>query len=120
MPRPKSILWVDDEIDGLAAHRRFLETQGFTVASAAHGDRKSTRLNSSHSQISYAVFCLNKNERASSGARGGWPERSTFATAGDRAGAARCGICVSNCSDRSFAGVCLVGVSRSTTDAFGS
>src|SRR3990167_7523390 len=24
------------------------------------GDRKSTRLNSSHSQISYAVFCLNK------------------------------------------------------------
>src|SRR2546430_10820167 len=26
-------------------------------------DRKSTRLNSSHSQISYAVFCLKKNER---------------------------------------------------------
>src|SRR5256886_4868262 len=25
---------------------------------AAHSDRKSTRLNSSHSQISYAVFCL--------------------------------------------------------------
>src|SRR5688572_31314823 len=25
-----------------------------------HGDRKSTRLNSSHSQISYAVFCLKK------------------------------------------------------------
>src|SRR5256886_4460364 len=30
--------------------------QKFTV-----GDRKSTRLNSSHSQISYAVFCLRKN-----------------------------------------------------------
>src|SRR2546430_10756033 len=32
----------------------------------AHGqlylDRKSTRLNSSHSQISYAVFCLNTEE----------------------------------------------------------
>src|SRR5256886_11320970 len=28
------------------------------------GDRKSTRLNSSHSQISYAVFCLKKtNDR---------------------------------------------------------
>src|SRR2546430_5890936 len=27
---------------------------------AARGDRKSTRLNSSHSQISYAVFCLKK------------------------------------------------------------
>src|SRR2546427_12708159 len=26
----------------------------------AHQDRKSTRLNSSHSQISYAVFCLKK------------------------------------------------------------
>src|SRR5256886_5443125 len=27
---------------------------------AREGDRKSTRLNSSHSQISYAVFCLKK------------------------------------------------------------
>ena len=29
----------------------------------ASGDRKSTRLNSSHSQISYAVFCLRSEER---------------------------------------------------------
>src|SRR5438270_8747551 len=29
-------------------------------AMVGHGDRKSTRLNSSHSQISYAVFCLKK------------------------------------------------------------
>src|SRR2546430_3002829 len=28
-----------------------------------HEDRKSTRLNSSHSQISYAVFCLKKKEK---------------------------------------------------------
>src|SRR2546430_3208073 len=27
------------------------------------GDRKSTRLNSSHSQISYAVFCLKKKQK---------------------------------------------------------
>src|SRR2546430_9639404 len=27
------------------------------------GDRKSTRLNSSHSQISYAVFCLQKKKK---------------------------------------------------------
>src|SRR5688572_32369759 len=27
-----------------------------------HPDRKSTRLNSSHSQISYAVFCLKKKK----------------------------------------------------------
>src|SRR5205085_12506863 len=30
------------------------------LAVALGGDRKSTRLNSSHSQISYAVFCLKK------------------------------------------------------------
>src|SRR5688572_31125234 len=29
----------------------------------ARTDRKSTRLNSSHSQISYAVFCLKKKKR---------------------------------------------------------
>src|SRR2546430_9406977 len=29
-------------------------------------DRKSTRLNSSHSQISYAVFCLKKKKRITS------------------------------------------------------
>src|SRR5438309_9361662 len=28
-----------------------------------HRDRKSTRLNSSHSSISYAVFCLKKNNK---------------------------------------------------------
>src|SRR2546422_4952353 len=30
--------------------------------SAARGDRKSTRLNSSHGYISYAVFCLKKKK----------------------------------------------------------
>src|SRR6266478_7275759 len=30
------------------------------------GDRKSTRLNSSHSQISYAVFCLKKKKKKKS------------------------------------------------------
>src|SRR2546430_13686775 len=32
------------------------------VAVAQRRDRKSTRLNSSHSQISYAVFCLKKKK----------------------------------------------------------
>src|SRR2546427_3627308 len=32
------------------------------VAFALSRDRKSTRLNSSHSQISYAVFCLKKKK----------------------------------------------------------
>src|SRR2546422_2164987 len=30
---------------------------------AAHEDRKSTRLNSSHGYISYAVFCLKKKKK---------------------------------------------------------
>src|SRR5256886_13529278 len=34
-----------------------------TPCYSTHVDRKSTRLNSSHSQISYAVFCLKKNAR---------------------------------------------------------
>src|SRR2546427_8320330 len=34
-----------------------------TVSFATAGDRKSTRLNSSHSQISYAVFCLKKKKK---------------------------------------------------------
>src|SRR5438128_4617034 len=35
------------------------------MVNAAHvlGDRKSTRLNSSHGSISYAVFCLKKKKR---------------------------------------------------------
>src|SRR5206468_6763775 len=33
------------------------------VAAAVSGDRKSTRLNSSHDQISYAVFCLKKKNQ---------------------------------------------------------
>src|SRR2546421_9117041 len=32
-------------------------------ATVAGGDRKSTRLNSSHDQISYAVFCLKKKKK---------------------------------------------------------
>src|SRR5258707_12043263 len=44
---------------------------GFIETSGAHGmivqlaqrDRKSTRLNSSHANISYAVFCLKKKKK---------------------------------------------------------
>src|SRR3712207_7248205 len=32
----------------------------YGVKTTNHGDRKSTRLNSSHANISYAVFCLKK------------------------------------------------------------
>src|SRR5947208_16948321 len=41
------------------------EKDGRAVAEriTAHGDRKSTRLNSSHQIISYAVFCLKKKKK---------------------------------------------------------
>src|SRR5260221_8769762 len=35
----------------------------------AHQDRKSTRLNSSHTVISYAVFCLKKKKKKNSNSR---------------------------------------------------
>src|SRR2546430_17580138 len=48
----------DEEVDVLAAG-------AVAEADAVVGflDRKSTRLNSSHSQISYAVFCLKKKKK---------------------------------------------------------
>src|SRR2546430_5556 len=42
------------------AGSRFREVTSDTDWPTYNGDRKSTRLNSSHSQISYAVFCLKK------------------------------------------------------------
>src|SRR5688572_32323004 len=41
----------------------FFGAAGFTYTVTDDGDRKSTRLNSSHSQISYAVFCLKKKKK---------------------------------------------------------
>src|SRR2546430_10768720 len=38
-------------------------TAGPAVGESGRIDRKSTRLNSSHSQISYAVFCLKKKKK---------------------------------------------------------
>src|SRR2546430_5731701 len=40
-----------------------LDTTSSTVMAPIGRDRKSTRLNSSHSQISYAVFCLKKKKK---------------------------------------------------------
>src|SRR2546430_5289069 len=40
-------------------------SSGVSVLTGAALDRKSTRLNSSHSQISYAVFCLKKKKTQS-------------------------------------------------------
>src|SRR2546430_6999497 len=56
----------------LESLRVFQKQPGFAAAivlvlalcTGANRDRKSTRLNSSHSQISYAVFCLKKKKAA--------------------------------------------------------
>src|SRR3712207_8601224 len=39
-----------------------LVEERFSGEDEGHGDRKSTRLNSSHANISYAVFCLKKKK----------------------------------------------------------
>src|SRR3712207_8439742 len=46
----------DQRVDRQQEAERHAEQRGM-------GDRKSTRLNSSHANISYAVFCLKKKKR---------------------------------------------------------
>src|SRR5438270_1671109 len=56
----------DPELEKAAADiRRALDVAVPILVGIAHvdQDRKSTRLNSSHSQISYAVFCLKKKKQ---------------------------------------------------------
>src|SRR5438874_7522794 len=57
-------------LDGAPAARAILFSERQQVFGAAvlrddvvRGDRKSTRLNSSHVEISYAVFCLKKKKK---------------------------------------------------------
>src|SRR3712207_8869187 len=70
-PRPTSDEQLDDAFalakevaDGCA--KEYGDALGTfnTVATAHDIDRKSTRLNSSHANISYAVFCLKKKSSA--------------------------------------------------------
>src|SRR2546430_382411 len=49
-----------------SAPRRWSRRAGTSPTPRWRADRKSTRLNSSHSQISYAVFCLKKKMRSAS------------------------------------------------------
>src|SRR2546430_4168616 len=49
---------------GLSGHPAAIA--GHRHGPVAGADRKSTRLNSSHSQISYAVFCLKKKKKTKS------------------------------------------------------
>src|SRR5258707_11894255 len=63
---PLPDLGAADEIDRHADRHQRVGAAHFVAAAVPHGlvcqDRKSTRLNSSHANISYAVFCLKKKK----------------------------------------------------------
>src|SRR3712207_6950667 len=52
---PPPLIYLGALVFGLLLNRRF------PISFLPRRDRKSTRLNSSHANISYAVFCLKKN-----------------------------------------------------------
>src|SRR2546427_5888644 len=56
---------IDNDADACFVERIDEKLKIFRRSVPAGGDRKSTRLNSSHSQISYAVFCLKKKKNES-------------------------------------------------------
>src|SRR5258705_9313292 len=62
---PASSLGFEPGTDSMLADWKQVSTYLNGLASVA-GDRKSTRLNSSHLGISYAVFCLKKKKPAKS------------------------------------------------------
>src|SRR3712207_7914871 len=78
--RERHVGGVDGGIDGVReVHRR---------KAIASGDRKSTRLNSSHANISYAVFCLKKKKTRISDQHTNYPtsDRETLNNTMDRRG----------------------------------
>src|SRR3712207_8750516 len=67
IPMPVQLAEVEEGVDVEAIDRQHLAVLRLGIGRTAGGDerrgkvdRKSTRLNSSHANISYAVFCLKK------------------------------------------------------------
>src|SRR2546421_4835645 len=64
---PSRLILVEQNESALhEIERELVDERGFPAAIPVLGDvrdRKSTRLNSSHDQISYAVFCLKKKKK---------------------------------------------------------
>src|SRR2546422_2016206 len=58
LPLPSSLRWVEADFPDVIAYKQE-QLRGERPACV---DRKSTRLNSSHGYISYAVFCLKKKK----------------------------------------------------------
>src|SRR3712207_7534164 len=57
--QPPDLVPQRDAAHGVEARRRLVEEEDVRLVDQRQ-DRKSTRLNSSHANISYAVFCLKK------------------------------------------------------------
>src|SRR5438034_6417178 len=58
-------------LDAPGEHLAPLRGETLRVCEAVDADRKSTRLNSSHTVTSYAVFCLKKKSNSTGAAVGG-------------------------------------------------
>src|SRR3989449_8517600 len=56
----------DERVRGRTVGRKRLGLEQRFAAHVEEADRKSTRLNSSHGYISYAVFCLKKKKKIKS------------------------------------------------------
>src|SRR3712207_8401542 len=63
LPRPQHGPGRPAELSRLARRVAHLRRGSRVVATPPGRDRKSTRLNSSHANISYAVFCLKKKKK---------------------------------------------------------
>src|SRR3712207_6927899 len=62
-PRPVRRARAHGRVAGDEGHHRPRRQPHLGPAPVVPGDRKSTRLNSSHANISYAVFCLKKKKQ---------------------------------------------------------
>src|SRR3712207_7418655 len=57
------VIWESGPSTVSAVHKALRDKKGRDMAYTTVIDRKSTRLNSSHANISYAVFCLKKKNQ---------------------------------------------------------
>src|SRR3712207_7109648 len=66
----REVTWTGEADSSAGARDAMLPRRGdrrhgaYSLKGESLSDRKSTRLNSSHANISYAVFCLKKNKKA--------------------------------------------------------
>src|SRR2546429_6902782 len=73
----RSWLAFDETADFIDGHRSLSQSALHCRGAKVRRDRKSTRLNSSHGYISYAVFCLKKKKHATSPADHRRPRQDT-------------------------------------------